>query len=58
MRKSCLCLYCCSQIILRYCVRGVLGILNRERGGIVVERRTLNREVLDSIPTGVTGLCP
>ena len=30
----------------------------RERGGIVVECRTLNREVLGSIPTGVTVLCP
>ena len=30
----------------------------RERGGVVVERRTLNREILGSIPTGVTVLCP
>ena len=29
-----------------------------ERSGVVVERRTPNREVLDSIPTGVTVLCP
>ena len=28
-----------------------------ERGGVVVARPTPNREVLDSIPTGVTGLC-
>ena len=28
------------------------------RGGVVVERRTLNQEVLGSIPTGVTVLCP
>ena len=27
-------------------------------GGIVVECRTPNREVLGSIPTGVTVLCP
>ena len=30
----------------------------RERGGVVVERRTPNREVLGSIPTGITVLCP
>ena len=30
----------------------------RERGGVVVERRTPNREVLGSIPIGVTVLCP
>ena len=30
----------------------------RERGGVVVERRTLNRDVLGSIPTGVKVLCP
>ena len=27
-------------------------------GGVVVERRTPNREVLGSIPTGVTVVCP
>ena len=27
---------------------------HRERGGVVVESRTLNREVLGSIPTSVT----
>ena len=30
----------------------------RERGGVVVERRTPNQEVLGSIPTGVAVLCP
>ena len=30
----------------------------RERGGVVVERRTPNREVLGSNPTSVTVLCP
>ena len=30
----------------------------RERGGVVVERRTPNREVLGSIPTGAIVLCP
>ena len=30
----------------------------RERGGVVVERRTPNHEVLGSNPTGVTVLCP
>ena len=30
----------------------------RERGGVVVERRTPNREILGSIPTSVTVLCP
>ena len=30
----------------------------RERGGVVVERRTPNREGLGSIPTGATVLCP
>ena len=29
-----------------------------ERGGLVVERRTPNREVLGSIPTRLTVLCP
>ena len=29
---------------------------HRERGGLVVERRTPNREVLSSIPTSVTVL--
>ena len=29
----------------------------RERGGVVAERRTPNREVLGSIPTGVIVLC-
>ena len=29
----------------------------RERGGVVVERRTTNREVLGSIPTSGTVLC-
>ena len=31
---------------------------SRERGGVVVERRTQNLEVLGSITTGVTVLCP
>ena len=30
----------------------------KERGDLVVERRTPNREVLGSIPTRVTVLCP
>ena len=30
----------------------------REHCGVVVERLTLNREVLGSIPTSVTMLCP
>ena len=30
----------------------------RERDGVVVELRTLNQEVLGSIPTGVIVLCP
>ena len=30
----------------------------REHGGVAVERQTLNREVLGSIPTSVTVLCP
>ena len=30
----------------------------REGGGVVVECRTPNREVLGSIPTGITVLCP
>ena len=30
----------------------------RERAGVEVERRTPNRQVLGSIPTGVTVLCP
>ena len=30
----------------------------RERGGEVVEHRTLNREVLGLIPTNGTVLCP
>ena len=29
----------------------------RERGGLMVERRTPNQEVLGSIPTRVTMLC-
>ena len=29
-----------------------------ERGGIVIERQTPNREFLGSIPTGVSVLCP
>ena len=33
-------------------------ILTFERGGVVVESRTPRREVLGSIPTGVTVLCP
>ena len=32
--------------------------IHRERGGVVVERRTPNGEVLGSIPTGVIVLCP
>ena len=32
--------------------------LDRERGGVVVERQTPNREVWSSIPTGVTVLYP
>ena len=31
---------------------------HKERGGIVVERWTPNREVLGSIPTGIIELCP
>ena len=30
----------------------------RERDGVVVERWTLNLEVLGSVPKGVTVLCP
>ena len=30
----------------------------RERGGVVVESRTPNREIMGSIPTGSTVLCP
>ena len=30
----------------------------RERGGVAVEHLTPNREVLGSIPTGGTVLCP
>ena len=33
-------------------------MVGRERGGVVVERRTPNREVLGSIPTGVSVVCP
>ena len=33
-------------------------LLKREHGGIVVERPTPNREVLGSISTSVTMLCP
>ena len=33
-------------------------LIFRECGGVVVECRTPNREVLSSIPTGVTVLCP
>ena len=39
-------------------VKTVNGKKIRERGGVVLERRTPNREVLGSIPTGVTVLCP
>ena len=38
--------------------RALLKSKTRERGGVVVERQTPNREVLGSIPTGVTMLCP
>ena len=33
-------------------------IVSRGRGGVKVDRRTPNREVLGSIPTGGTMLCP
>ena len=33
-------------------------VLRHQRGGVVIERLTPNREVLGSIPTGVTVLCP
>ena len=36
----------------------ILHSENREGGGLVVERQTLNREVLVSIPTMATVLCP
>ena len=36
----------------------VKDLYYRERGGVVVERRTPNREVLGSNLTGVTVLCP
>ena len=31
---------------------------SRERGGVMVECWTLNKEVLGLIPTGLTVLCP
>ena len=31
---------------------------DRERGGVVVERWTPNREVMGSIPNGAAVLCP
>ena len=31
---------------------------SREQGGVMVECWTLNKEVLGSIPTGLTVLCP
>ena len=34
------------------------NMTGRERGGVVVKRRTPTREVLGSIPAGVTVLCP
>ena len=40
-------------------MRKSLGFSDRREGvGVVVESRTLNREVLGSFPTGVTVLCP
>ena len=36
----------------------ILKSYSRECGGVVVERRTPNRKVLDSIPTGIAVLCP
>ena len=33
-------------------------MIYRERGGVVMGRRTPNREVMGSIPTGATVLCP
>ena len=35
-----------------------IALLWPERGGVVAEQRTSNREVLGSIPTGGTMLCP
>ena len=46
--------YTCCQVVLAAADTTSL----RERGGVVVERRTPNREVLGSIPTGVIVLCP
>ena len=39
-----------------YCL--CLTFYGHERGGVVVERRTPNLEVLGSNPTSVTVLCP
>ena len=36
----------------------VVTLHSRERGGVMVECLTLNKEVLGSIPTGFTVLCP
>ena len=36
----------------------VLTLHSRERGGVMVESWTLNKEVLGSIPTGLIVLCP
>ena len=47
---------------IQFLVRSSLVILvitlHRERGGVMVECCTLNKEVLGSIPTGFTVLCP
>ena len=48
---------------MQFLVRSSLVILvitlhSRERGGVMVECWTLNKEVLGSIPTGFTVLCP
>ena len=43
---------------LLICLMAYITLISWERGGVVVELRTLNREVLGSILTGVTVLCP
>ena len=47
--------------LMFYALSHFMCILNKiiwEHGGVVVECRTQNREVLGLIPTGVTVLCP
>ena len=39
-------------------VTRTLKVKKKKCNGVVVERQTLNQEVLDSIPTGVTMFCP